>query len=258
MRVRQLTSLLVALLVVGGAGAAFARGGFVLGLDLGGAAVRGDQNVPLKDFDCPSEAFCKDSVRTDATSGFAFGLRLGYNVLGFGALEGHMWGSGNLSSGGDKPEGAVYSAIVARYFPLQHVKKWYYRKFDPSIYLGWQPVAYMGYYTQDKFGNEGRGWTSRTGWQFGASCDYELKRGVFVGLDLRFHRPSYKLYYVRWEEPQIKSEPKSIPSTLVFAPLLRVTVRFGDLDPDGKIVGATRGGSSSRPQSGTGDDYYEW
>jgi hypothetical protein len=277
MGTRQFVTFCAAMAFILTSGTAQARGGFLLGFDLGGATVSGDQNVQFVAGDgygsqCSNPSginvdVCNDVARTDAGSGVAFGLRIGYNVLGFGGLEAHLWGSGNLSSGGDKPEGAVYGTLVARYFPLQHVKKWFHRKFDPSIYVGWQPMAYMGYHLKSiqsgyivyNGDNEGRGWTSRTGWQFGVACDYELKKGVLIGLDLRFHKPSYDRFYHSWDD-NTKFEPESEPSTLVFAPMLRLTFHFVDPDPDGKIVGAhSRGATnSSQPKSGTGDDHYEW
>lgn len=273
MRYRQIATLIVAMTVVLASGTAQARGGLLFGLDIGGATVSGDQNVFLtspnsKGYsgygECrnPSgmaETVCKDTVRTDAGAGFAFGLRFGYNFFGSGALETNVWGHGNMSSGGDKPEGAAYVSIIGRYFPLQHVKKWQYRKWDPSVYVGWQPLAFMGYHTEHSWDNEGRGWYAGNGVQFGLACDYELAPGFSLGLDLRFHKPFYNRFYHSWDD-NIKFEADSEPSTLVFAPMLRLTFHFVDPDPDGKIVGAPRRGAtnSSRPKSGTGDDYYEW
>ena len=234
----------LALLLIG-PGEALARGGLIIGFDLGGATVSGDRNVPLKKTEiglktvyplpqCANptgffEKHCPDSIRTDAGSGLAFGLRLGYNFFGYGGLETNVFGHGNMSSGGDKSEGVVNVGLLGRYFPLQHFPELRSRKYDPSIYFGWIFLSFMGYHQEYDPDNDGRGWEASGGTQFGAAFDYDVGKGVSLGLDLKFFMPFYDKHYISWEDNNWM-RPVSDPDTFIFAPT--ATITFHLLDPE--------------------------
>ncbi len=243
---RTIPAVAALALLLAGSGEAFARGGLIFGFDLGGATVSGDQNVPLKKTKIgiktvypPSQCqnnpneltlkACKDSIRTDVGSGLAFGLRLGYNFFGYGGLETNVFGYGNMSSGGDKSEGAVHLGLLGRYFPLQHFPELRSRKYDPSIYFGWVFLSFMGYHQEYHPDNDGRGWEASGGTQFGAAFDYDVGKGVSLGIDLKFMMPFYDKHYTSWED-NVYLHPESDPDTLVFAPT--ATITFHMLDPE--------------------------
>lgn len=243
---RSLPAIAALALLLTGPGEALARGGLIIGFDLGGATVSGDRNVPLKDTtvglktvlapdQCQNnptgllEKHCNDSIRTDAGSGLAFGLRLGYNFFGYGGLEANAFGYGNMSSGGDTSEGAVHIGMLGRYFPLQHFPELRSRKYDPSLYFGWVFLSFMGYHMEYDPSNDGRGWEASGGTQFGAAFDYDVGKGVSLGVDLKFIMPFYDKYYTSWDD-NIWLRPESEPDTFIFAPT--ATVTFHLLDPE--------------------------
>lgn len=143
-------------------------GGMIFGISLGGALVSGETGVPLKmdPFSCPQYVsslpgvdLCQDYVRTDAGSGFAFDLKLGYNVLGYGSLETYLNGHLNMDSGGGKFEGAAYWGFLGRYFPFQHFDNLKSTAFDPNIYFGGGFINYMGYHLKHEYNHKTRGWS---------------------------------------------------------------------------------------------------
>lgn len=205
--------------------------GMIFGIDLGGAVVTGERGVPLTDFSssCSNptglvKTVCDDLVRTDAGSGFAFALRLGYNFFGYAALETYLQGHFNTNSGGGNSlEGGAHWGFLGRYFPLEHVKKLANRWYDPFVYFGGGFIGYMGYY--EKYGDKDmRGWKGGH-LLFGLGSDFYVNRSVSFGADLRFYKPFYKTYIWDWDD-DITFEPESTPSTIVFEPMVNITFHF--------------------------------
>lgn len=224
---RTLPVVVALVLLLVGSGDAFARGGLIIGFDLGGGIVSGDRGVPLLKYQCIGMGCDQDDqVRTDSGSGFGFGMRLGYNVLGYGGLEAQVFGHGNKDSGKGKSEGSAHVSMVARVCPLQFVEELKERKYDPSLYFGYGLISFNGYH--QKVDGKGRGW-SGDALQFGAAFDYDVGRGVSVGLDLKFIKPAYNEYIANWDD-DITFEPDGSPSTWVIAPL--ATITFHMLDPE--------------------------
>lgn len=259
MRPLVISGLAFGLLLLVSAGPAMAKGGLYFGLDLGGAVVSGEENIPMKSsFSYPTAAACKsadplfycnDLHRTSGTGGVGVGLRFGYNFFGYGAVELTMLGHGNMDSGGGTTEGSVHAGALARIHPFQFFKQFKQRWWDPNIFFG-GGYSFMGYhlktYEQNGFvwvignkPNEGRGWTGMD-LQFGVGSDFYLTDTVSVGLDLRFVKPMYKTYYYNWDE-NITFQPESTPSTLVFAPMAKLTFHFLAPNSDG---GSLSDGSS--------------
>jgi hypothetical protein len=228
--IRAAVTALLAVVCVLAPAVGLARGGLNFGFKLGGAMVSGETGLEAGDFD-PAWGGCQfgDECYTEQAGGFAFGLRFGYNVLGYGGVDLEFFGHGNTDSGGGKAEGAVYGSILGSVCPLQFFEQLRLRKYDASLYFGYSPVTYMGYHVSHS-DHDGRGW-SGTDFQFGTTFDYDVGRGVSVGLDLKFLFPQYKTYIYNWDD-DITFEPKSTPSTFVFAPL--ATITFHMLDPEEK------------------------
>ena len=228
---------LVTMLFLAGAfeSTAMARGaGMIFGIDLGGALVSGETNVTIKDnpAGCPQvwggRDLCQDLFRSDAGSGFAFALRLGYNFFGYASLETYAMGHFNTDSGGgNKFEGAGHWGFLSRYFFLEHVKTLAHRRYDPYVYFGGGPIGYMGFH--ENFGDkEMRGWKGGH-ILFGLGGEFYVNSHVSFGVDFRFYKPIYKTYIYDWDENEIY-HPVSPPSTLVFMPMATVTFHF--MSPD--------------------------
>lgn len=213
------------------------EGGMVFGISLGGAMVSGDQGVLLKGATTsnPSSKEYKDWVRTDSGSGFAFDLKLGYNILGYASIETYVNGHLNMNSGGGKFEGTGYWGFLGRYFPFQHFEKLRTTDFDPNIYFGGGFINYNGYHLKYDCNATGtycehdtRGW-SGTHILFGAALDYYVHKSVSVGIDLRFIIPNWKTFYEDWND-DITFEPKSSTTGFVFEPMANITFHFLGLD----------------------------
>lgn len=210
------------------------EGGMIFGISLGGALVSGDQGVKLEPAGSWIESHTtddqfKDWVRTDAGSGFAFDLKLGYNILGYAAIETYINGHINMDSGGGKFEGAAYWGFLGRYFPFQHFEQLRTTKFDPNVYFGGGFINYNGYHRGDYDPqHKTRGWNG-THLLFGAALDYYIHKSVSVGVDLRFILPTWNSFMEDWDN-DINYEPASPASSFVFEPMANITFHFLELD----------------------------
>lgn len=235
------TLCLVGLAILLVSGPAKAEGGFIFGFNLGGALVNGDRNVDMdlgpwvtgdltkcKNATGELKKWCDDWFRTDAGSGFAFDIHLGYNFFGYAAIETYAAGNLNMDSGGGKFEGTGYWGFLGRYFPLQHFAGLRDLKFDPSLYFGGGFVTWNGYHLEYHPEHKMKGW-SGIHYMFGVACDYYLNKSVSVGIDLRFLLPQYKTFYEDWDD-DITFEPAGSASSFVFSPM--ATINFHLLDPE--------------------------
>jgi len=226
-----------AALCASAAGTAWAKGGVVFGLDLGYGISSGDTNVLFKSVQgqyqgytgCDKASppdYCSDVSRTDAGGGGAAGLHLGYNVLGYGSLEAYIFGHGNKSSGKGKWEGVGHAGGMMRLFPLEFArlvdkglnKTFSGRKYDVS-FLGGYGMSYMGYHKD--IDGDGTGW-SGTHFLVGLGGAYEVTKGLFLGLDLRYTMPTYNEYIYNWDD-DITLEPRSVPQASDFSTLFTVS-----------------------------------
>ncbi len=222
----------ILVLCQGWSSAILARGaGMIFGIDLGGAVVSGKTDIALQKFrfDCSKDSgaaqVCRDMIRTDAGSGFGFGLRLGYNFFGYASAETYLMGHFNTDSGGgNKLEGAAHWGFLGRYFFLQHVPDLARRWYDPYVYFGGGPIGYMGYHESIRWEKKMRGWKGGHV-LFGLGGDFYVNDHVSFGLDLRFYKPFYKTYIYDWDD-DITFTPKSSPSTLVFMPMATINFHF--------------------------------
>lgn len=209
-------------------------GGMIFGISLGGALVSGETGIDMKDWAADAlrnsvdPEIYKDWIRTDAGSGFAFDLKLGYNVLGYGSIETYLNGHLNMDSGGGKFEGAAYWGFLGRYFPFQHFANLKTTPFDPNVYFGGGFINYSGYHRGDYDPqHKTRGW-SGTHLLFGAALDYYIHPSVSVGVDLRFILPNWKTFHEDWDD-DITFQPAKDATTFVFAPMANITFHFLEL-----------------------------
>ncbi|MBM4352301.1 MAG: hypothetical protein FJ109_00675 [Deltaproteobacteria bacterium] len=229
---------------------ALARGGLYFGFDLGGALVYGDRDIPLR-FDETCQCLSPwggpasgDTVRTDTGSGFAAGLKLGYNVMGYGSLEAGVLAHGNKMSVGDTWEGAGHAAAILRLYPLQFTAlfgklatrkpeslpdgaSWtaamFKRKYDVNLYFGYGFFNMTGYHYNPE---DGAGWEG-TDFEFGLGADYKVIKTVSLGVDLKFIKSSYDKFLCKFD-PEAKAYPEGAVSTWTVAPTATITFHLFD------------------------------
>lgn len=211
------------------AGPAAAKGGFYIGVGLGGSVVSGERGVALEKTSkdgrttlLVAPAAMDDAIRTDLGAGLATLFRFGYNILGAAAIEvafvGH--GSGFTSS----LEGAGHLCFDAVIHPLGiaelagavEASMW-----DPYVILG-GGFTYAGYTSAD---GQDKGWFGGT-LQTGAGLNMHLVPFFSLGVDLRVTVPFYDTWYFNFERDE-SFAPLSTPSTIIFTPQLLGTFHFG-------------------------------
>lgn len=228
MTIRSCIRLWLMLAVLGASTPALARGGLIFGIDIGGAAVWGDTSMAVESGSvCWFDNLAKHT-RSDMGSGFATGLRLGYNVMGYGALDISVLAHGGKDDN-DWWEGQGHAGIRLFLYPLQFLAlvpklkdKLKDRKLDGSLYFGYGFWSMGGYHYD---ADSGRGWTGQN-LQWGATFDYRLSDTVSVGLDLRFIRTMWSEYICEWS-PRRESDALDA-SSFVMAPMATFTFHLWD------------------------------
>lgn len=211
------------------AGPAAAKGGFYIGLGLGGAVVSGERGVPLnatsKDgrvtLQIPAGAG-NDAVRTDLADGLATMFRFGYNILGAVAIEAAF--VGQLSNFSDSIEAAGHLCFDAMIHPLgiaELAGAMEETMWDPYVIIG-GGFTYALYTTPD---GQDKGWKGGTV-QTGAGMNMHLLPFFSLGIDLRVTMPLYDTWYFNFDRDE-SFEPLSTPSTIIFTPQLLGTFHFG-------------------------------
>lgn len=210
-----------------------ARGGLYLGFDLGGAKTNGALQIPV----CSNTTldYCiispASQVKTDFGSGFAFGFKFGYNIMGFGGLEANINAHGSKKSAANSWEGLGHIALVARLFPVQFLtlaknyklRALHKRAWDPNIYFGYGFLDMGGYHVA---AGEGRGWEG-THFQWGLGFDYKIASTVSVGIDFKFIHPQLDVFLLDWD-PRETVPLKKPEKPFIFAPMANITFHVWD------------------------------
>lgn len=246
MKFIRLTLLLSALSVCG---VAQAKSGFYFGLGVGGALISGDSGIPLKnpdrdpDYDlqnpgpgihttckpgkCPNTDLRKLTT-TDVGSGVAFDFRLGFNILGFLALEFDASVSGNNLGDSDKIEGQGGLFGLIKIFPAQPFKEVADRWWDPYVMLGagahfiaYQPDAHP----PETMNTDGRGFYPGFAMKYGLGCDFHTTPFLSLGVDLAFMNTFHSTYIID-NDKGTTSETRDTAGSFVFQPTVKVTFHF--------------------------------
>lgn len=197
---------LLGLLVLGLAAPALARPGFYGGLGFGVGAASGESvgydrikpdETGLKLIDGPA-------LGTDIGSSAATTLRLGFNVLGYAALETLFTGQGSALTDADERRFAVQWHTGLRAYPLWHwqaqLPGWM-QPLEPSLY--WSPFLGLSYqvYVPDAAPDEvgwSKGWTQR----LGASLEYFVVDFFKVSLDYFYVPVKYDNFIFNFDESE--------------------------------------------------------
>ncbi len=233
---RSITSLAVLLLLAFGPTDSFARGGLYFGIDLGGATVSGESNIALDvgpnvKFEGGSALQHAKQTWTEFGSGMAAGLRLGYNVMGYGGLELNLLAHGNWKSAGGTWEGLGHVGVLARISPIQFLtladnpklKALTNRDWDVKVFAGFAPYVVGGYHIN---ADVGRGWEGYSV-EWGLGAEYYVVPTVSFGMDLRFLHSSFDTYLQDWS-PRDAKPLESNEKALVVAPMFTMTFHLFD------------------------------
>lgn len=231
---KSITSLAVLLLLAMGPTDALARGGLYFGIDLGGATVSGDSNIALNvgpNVMISNKALHARQTWTEFGSGLAAGLRLGYNVMGYGGLEFNLLAHGNWKSAGATWEGLGHIGVLARISPIQFLtladnpklKALKNRDWDVKVFAGFAPYVVGGYHIS---ADVGRGWEGYSV-EWGLGAEYYVVPTVSFGMDLRFLHSSFDTFLQDWS-PREAFPLESNEKALVVAPMFTMTFHLFD------------------------------
>ncbi len=186
---------------------AFAKDGFYIGFNFGGGITSGDTNIPMKDKTLdPDQAFSNTAelFRTDAGTGFSGELRIGYNILGFVAIEADLGGSFENLSDNDK-FGTNFGVFgLVRFFPAQLFEEVADRWWDPYVFVGGGAHAVV--YKPDaridggKMTNKARAWWPSAAVKYGVGCDFYPIDFMSLGLDFAFTNGFHDEFVIDFED----------------------------------------------------------
>lgn len=112
-------------------------------------------------------------------------LRLGYNVLGYGAMEFSAHGHGHALGDAAEREWAAHFSLGVRGYPLWHWQKelpTWAQDFEPSLFLGWGGTWQVYNPLQSEYSDE-VGWRGLGGFRFGLGLEYFVSSFFKLGFD---------------------------------------------------------------------------
>jgi len=230
-------------------GLAQAKSGFYFGFGVGGALISGDSAIPLKnpdrdpDYDLTNPAAgvhttCKPGTcpktdlrkltTTDVGGGVAFDFRLGFNILGFVALEFDVSVSGNNLGDSNKIEGQGGLFGLIKIFPAQPFKEVADRWWDPYVMIGggghflaYQPDAHP----PETMNTDGRGFYPGFALKYGLGCDFYATPFLSLGIDLAFMNSFHSTFIID-NDRDITSETHESAGSFAFQPTAKLTFHF--------------------------------
>jgi hypothetical protein len=214
--------------------AAEGKSGLYLGFHLGGAIVSGDAPITFpqseinKDLDFGKGGNTQVLFSTDVGGGFATGFHIGYNILGFVAIEANFNASGNGLGAGDSIEGQGGVAGLLRFFPAQlfaEPDRWW----DPYVTLG-GGVHFMGYNPEAHADGspmiiDGRAWWPGFTFNWGLGSDFYVVPFFSVGIDLMFVHAYHDEFHIDNAE-NVVAIPTETATAFIFVPTVKLDFHF--------------------------------
>jgi hypothetical protein len=189
-------TLLISLLAVT---PAWARPGFSVGLGLGGSGVGGETVDTGRLSSDTAGIEAGFPLTTNIDGGLAALFTMGFNVLGYGAIETRLAGQGTDLSDGYHRKWAAHWHTGVRAYPLWHWQAQlpeYLHPLEPSLFVGWG-TTYQGYVpTPD---NE-VAWSTWSSWRFGLAVEYFIITYFKVSLDYSYVLAPYSKFIYDWDE----------------------------------------------------------
>ena len=179
-------------------GPAMARPGFYLGLGVGGAGVNGS-DVPWSQI-LGVDGVTGTGLSTDQGGGLAAAVRLGFNILGYAALESVIHGNASDLGSESKRAWAAHWQLGGRIYPMWHWQDrlpHYLQPLEPSVYWGWG-LGYQSYFPPGSFSEVG--WRRIGSWRLGTSLEYYIIENVRVQLDYEYLNTPYDVFLFNFQE----------------------------------------------------------
>jgi len=201
------TRLCLILLVWGFCSQAQAREGFYLTLGGGYTSVEGQEVAYEKfgtdEFDRSVPRISGGTLFTTAIDGGPSLLyRMGFNVLGYGAIETSLSGHGSDLSDQDIRQWAAHWHLGARVYPGWHWQNQLpelLRPLEASLFLGWG-VSYQVYVPNPAL--DEIGWDTTSSLRFGVGVEYFVLSYFKVGLDYYYINAPYDNFIFNYEESE--------------------------------------------------------
>ena len=242
------TTLAILTLALAIAPAAQAKKGFYFGFNLGYATVSGDTAITMQNPELdPDSGFDKNIgglqtdlrklFTTEVGEGFNAEFRMGYNILGFVAIEANIQAHGNNLSDSNKLAGVGFIGSLVRFFPAQIFREVDDRWWDPYIFIG-GGVYFMGFnpdaHPEDtrfpSMINDGRAWFPSAAVKYGLGVDFYIVRFFSMGIDLAFVNGFHDTFRIDNEEDVSTSPVGGSAGSFSFAPTAKLTFHFGTED----------------------------
>ncbi len=212
--------------------AAQARPGFYVGLGGGGAVVNGESGIGNSRIGADEQGntiATSFPLSTNVGGGPAASFFLGFNVLGYGAIEVDATGHGTGLFDVDTRKTSWQLSFGLRGYPLWHWRSQlpdYLQPFEPSVFFGWGPV-YEAYTPVPGF--DPVGWSKMPGvlpTRFGLGVEYYVISYFRVGLDYAYVHAAFDNFIFNYDESL--NFPTSPPAkTGIHQVIANIAFQFG-------------------------------
>jgi len=191
--------ILVVLAVLGTSSPALARPGFTVALGIGGTSV-GGQTVAIDRLHSSTATIAvPPSFTTDIDGGLNGLFSMGFNILGYGALETRLTGGGHSLTDATKRQWAAHWQTGIRAYPLWHWQALlpdYLQPLEPSIFFG-LGASYQGYAPNPV---DEVGWSRWGTWSLGLGVEYFIISYFKVMLDYTYIHSGYNNFILDFED----------------------------------------------------------
>lgn len=182
--------------LLGAASVAQARPGFYIGFGIGPTNVSG-QDVEYSRLGGAVSG--PRLLTTELDGGLTGNFRMGFNILGYVALETQL--SGHQGAVGDGDSGwAAHWHTGARVYPLWHWQRQLpevLQPFEPSLFYG-LGTSYQAY--QPGFTSDDVGYSQWGTWRLGLGLEYFIITYFKVGLEYTYVRANYATFIYNFED----------------------------------------------------------
>jgi hypothetical protein len=189
-------NVLIVVFALSAAAPAAARPGFYVGLGVGGSAVQGT-GVMSGDLTLTSGSATFPAgylLTTEIDGGLGMLFTMGFNILGYAAIETRLAGQGHDLDDANLREWAAHWHTGVRAYPMWHWQDRlpsYLQPLEPSVFVGWG-TTYQGYPLP--LTNDEVGWRTWNSWRFGLALEYFVITYFKVSLDYSYVMAPHDLF----------------------------------------------------------------
>lgn len=217
------------------ADSAFAREGFYIGLGAGHTSLNG-QDVPYDSFDAnefggqvPRMVSLQGykEFSTVLNSGTGAMYRMGFNILGYGAIETIVTGHGLDLADEHLRQWAAHAHLGARLYPAWHWQGLLpeaLRPLEPSLYFGWGTTYQV--YVPDPALDE-IGWSTFSSFRFGIGLEYFVLSYFKLGMDYYYINAPYDNFIFHFQKSDNYPVDPEVAGTTFHQFLVTLNFQFG-------------------------------